>query len=227
MPHKNALLGKIHVASNQVVTANAAKLRDWESTFLPRPHGSPSSLHAPFFIPLDGVLGLGASAAAVCAVRVARELHHVRLVQSENVLESPADRLQDILALRRCAGVLIAWDALAHSACPQAHTVEALAHVHHNTHDFVVIVGLECLADGGELCVQPEVVDRDGALVLELVRPLAAVLVLRVLPLRSYALLEEVVVGLEAQFGGGRDVVLDGRCVSLADAIGGEVEYRT
>lgn len=33
-------------------------------------------------------------------------------------------------------------------------------------------------------------------------------LVLRVLPLGSYALLEEVVVGLEAKFGGWRDVVL-------------------
>jgi hypothetical protein len=35
------------------------------------------------------------------------------------------------------------------------------------------------------------------------------VLVLGILPLRSYALLEEVVVGLEAQLGGRRDVVLD------------------
>lgn len=147
----------------------------------------------------------------MCAVRVARELHHVSLVQSENILESPADRLQDLLALRRCAGVLIAGNALAHGACPQAHAVEALAHVHHHAHDFVVVVSLECLADGGELCVQPEVVDRDGALVLKLVGPLAAVLVLRVLPLRSYALLEEVVVGFEAQFGGRRDVVLYGR----------------
>jgi hypothetical protein len=60
--------------------------------------------------------------------------------------------------------------------------------------------------------VQPQVIDGDRALVLELVRPLAAVLVLRVLPLRSYALLEEVVVGLEAQFGGRRDIVLDVRC---------------
>lgn len=33
-------------------------------------------------------------------------------------------------------------------------------------------------------------------------------LVLGVLPLGSYALLEEVVVGLEAKFGGRRDVVL-------------------
>lgn len=62
--------------------------------------------------------------------------------------------------------------------------------------------------------MQPQFVDRDRALVLELVRPFAAVLVLRVLPLRSYALLEEVVIGLEAQFGGRCDVVLDVKCVS-------------
>ena len=150
----------------------------------------------------------------MCAVRVARELHHVRLVQSEHLLEPPTDCLQDILALRGSAGALVAGDALAHGACPQADTVEALAHVHHHAHDFVVVVGLECLADGGQLCVQPKIVDRNRALVLELVRPLATVLVLRVLPLRSYALLEEVVVGLEAQFGGRRDVILDVRRVS-------------
>jgi hypothetical protein len=42
------------------------------------------------------------------------------------------------------------------------------------------------------------------------------VLVLGVLPLRSYALLEEVVVGLEAQLGGWRDVVLDGEKVTVS-----------
>lgn len=40
-------------------------------------------------------------------------------------------------------------------------------------------------------------------------------LVLGVLPLRSYALLEEVVVGLEAKFGGRRDVVLTAIEVSV------------
>lgn len=40
-------------------------------------------------------------------------------------------------------------------------------------------------------------------------------LVLRVLPLGSYALLEEVVVGLKAEFGGWRDVVLTAIEVSV------------
>jgi hypothetical protein len=57
--------------------------------------------------------------------------------------------------------------------------------------------------------VQPQLVDGDGPLVLELVRPLAAMLVLRILPLRSYAFLEEVVVSLEAEFRGGSDIVLE------------------
>jgi hypothetical protein len=55
------------------------------------------------------------------------------------------------------------------------------------------------------------------------------VLVLGVLPLRSYALLEEVVVGLEAQLGGWRDVVLNIRPISICRAvfdIPGEVSDR-
>lgn len=158
---------------------------------------------------LNGVLRLGASAAAVCTVRVARELHHIRLLQPKHVFEPPANSLENLLALRRCASALVAGDALAHGACPQTDTVEALAHVHDHTHDLVVVVALEGLADGSQLCVQPEIVNRDRALVLELVGPLATVLVLRVFPFRSYALLEEVVVGLEAKFGGGGDVVLE------------------
>lgn len=161
---------------------------------------------------LNGILRLGPSAAAVRTVRMARELHHIRLLQSKHVLEPPANSLKNLLALRRCASALVTGDALANGACPQTDTVEALAHVHDHTHDFVVVVAFEGLADGGQLCMQPKIVNGNRALVLELVGPLATVLVLRVFPLRSYALLEEVVVGLEAQFGGRRDVVLDREC---------------
>jgi hypothetical protein len=56
--------------------------------------------------------------------------------------------------------------------------------------------------------VQPECVDVDGLLVLELERPLASVLVLCVFPLGPYALLEEMVVGLERKIRGRSDVVL-------------------
>jgi hypothetical protein len=57
--------------------------------------------------------------------------------------------------------------------------------------------------------VQPQLVDRDGLLLLERVRPLSTVLVLPVLPLGSYALLEEVIVGLEGQFRDRGNVVLE------------------
>lgn len=58
--------------------------------------------------------------------------------------------------------------------------------------------------------MQPEFVDGDGALLLELVRPFAAVLVLRVFPFGTHAALEEVVVGFEGEFGGRGDVILVG-----------------
>lgn len=57
--------------------------------------------------------------------------------------------------------------------------------------------------------MQPQFVDGDRSLILELVRPLATVLVLGVFPLGPYALLEKMVVGLETEFGGRSDVVLE------------------
>jgi hypothetical protein len=56
--------------------------------------------------------------------------------------------------------------------------------------------------------VEPEFVDWDVALLLELVRPLAAVFVLDILPFGADAFFEQVVIGLEGQFGGGSNVVL-------------------
>ena len=56
--------------------------------------------------------------------------------------------------------------------------------------------------------MKPQLVDVDPTLVLEAVGPLPAVLVLRILPLRSYASLEQVVVGLEGELGDGSNVVL-------------------
>jgi hypothetical protein len=48
--------------------------------------------------------------------------------------------------------------------------------------------------------VKPELVDRDAALVLELIRPLPAVLVLGILPFWSDTFLEEMVIGFEGEF---------------------------
>ena len=56
--------------------------------------------------------------------------------------------------------------------------------------------------------MEPERIDVDRLLVLELERPFAAVLVLRIFPLGANTLLEEVIVGLERKIGCGRDIVL-------------------
>ena len=103
------------------------------------------------------------------AIGVTRELDDIRLLKTEDVLEPPTDRLEDLLALCWCASGLVTGDTLADGASPQADTVEAFAHVHDHTHDLVVAVALEGLTDGGQLCVQPQVIDGDGPLVLELV----------------------------------------------------------
>lgn len=103
------------------------------------------------------------------AIGVTGELDDIRLLKTEDVLEPPTDRLQYLLALCGRASSLVTGDAFAHGASPQTDTVEALAHVHDHTHNLVVAVALEGLADGGQLCVQPQVVDGDGPLVLELV----------------------------------------------------------
>ena len=157
---------------------------------------------------LDGVLRLGPGATAVGAIRVPGEFHNVGFLETEDILESTTDGLQDILALGGVTGGLVSRDALANSPCPQTDTVESLTDVHDNTHDLVVIIILEGLANRSQLSVQPQIVDRYGALVLKRVRPLATVLVVGVFPLWPDALLEKVVVCLEAQFGGRCDVVL-------------------
>jgi hypothetical protein len=90
---------------------------------------------------------------------------------------------------------VIAALPLPHRPRPQPDPEERLAHIDHHAHDLVVSIVLERLADGSELRVKPQFVDVDGALVFELVGPLAAVLVLRVFPFGPDGFFEEVVVG--------------------------------
>ncbi len=94
------------------------------------------------------------------------------------------------------------------SASPDTNTVESLTDVDDNAHNLSVVLVLEGLTDGSKHDVQPDIVDWDAALVLELIRPLSTVLVLWVLPLWLCALLEEMVVGLKCELGDGGDVVL-------------------
>jgi hypothetical protein len=164
---------------------------------------------------LDAELGLRAGATGVGSVGVTRELDGVIILELERLLEPLSDLEQDLLALLLGPALAsLAGDGAANSACPQTDTVEASPNVDNDTHDLVVILVFEVLADGSEHDVEPERIDVDDLLVLELEGPFAAVLVLRVFPLGSYALLEEVVVGLERELGCGGDVVL--RSVSFA-----------
>lgn len=57
--------------------------------------------------------------------------------------------------------------------------------------------------------MKPDIVDWDAALVLELVRPFATVLILDVFPFWSHALLEKMVIGFERKLRGWSDVILD------------------
>lgn len=104
---------------------------------------------------LDGILGLGPRAAAMCTIRVAGEFNDISFLQPQDFLKPSANVLQNLLALGWCTTVLFAWDALAHSPSPQTDTIEALAHIDNNSHNLIVAIIFKRLANGRELCVQP------------------------------------------------------------------------
>jgi hypothetical protein len=129
----------------------------------------------------------------VRGVGVTRELDGLVLLELESLLESLANLLEAFLALLCCPGAGCA----ANGSSPQTDTVESSPHVDNYTHDLIVVLILEVLADSSEHNVEPKCVDVDGLLILELERPLAAVLVLGVFPLGTNAPLEEMVVRLQ------------------------------
>lgn len=149
------------------------------------------------------------------SLSVARELDLLAGRQLQDLLDALANGVQDFLALLRGAAlatsnitVTTAGNALANSACPDTNTVKGLANVDNDTHNLTIFLVLEGVANGGKHYVQPQLINVDVTLLLELVGPLATVLVLRVLPLGSHAGLEQVVVGLEGQLGNWCNVVL-------------------
>ena len=181
---------------------------------------------------LDRVLGFGARAATMCTIRMTREINRFTGRQLENLLKLATNVHQDILALLRRSSlatgniaISATGNALADCASPDTDTVKALADVDNDTHELSVIFLLEGLANGRKHDVEPELIDRDVALLLELIGPLSAVLVLLILPFWPNAFLEEVVVGFKSEFGGGSDVVLQGIDVSGGIKIGGANIY--
>lgn len=164
---------------------------------------------------LDHHLGLRAGAAAVGAVGVARELDHLVGGQLENGLEPTSNRHQDLLALLARPAlatgdvtVAAAGDGATRGSGPNTDTVERLTDVDNDAHHLTVLLVLQRLADSAQHGVQPELVNVDRPLLLELERPLATVLVLRILPLWPHTLLEKMVVRLEGKLGHSGDVVL-------------------
>lgn len=129
--------------------------------------------------PLDTELGFRASAAGMGGVGVSGKLDHVVVLELQRLLESSANLEQNLLALLLCPSLAsLTGNGATNGTCPEADTVEASPHVDNDTHDFVVILILEVLADGSQHDVQPKRVDVDCLFIFELEGPLAAVLVL-------------------------------------------------
>jgi hypothetical protein len=159
---------------------------------------------------LDRVLGFSTGGTGVGRVGMAHELDGLLVCDLEDLLEAVADLHENSLRLLRGALRLASLGGVglcAGAAGPETNTVEGLANVDDDTHDLVVVIILELLANGAEQDMQPDVVV--GLTLLEGVGPATTVLVLRIFPLRADTVLEEVVVGLGGELGGGGDVVLE------------------
>lgn len=170
-------------------------------------------------------LGLGARTTRIRRIRMSHEFDLLGLLKRKHLLEPLANLQQHSLALggrlRDSRSGFSSWNGLSGTARPETDAVESFADVDDYTHDFVVGVVFELLADGCQEHVQPDVVV--GFALLKGVGPAATVLVLRVFPFGAHAFLEEVVVGFLGELGGGRDVVLC-RGVLVEDGIDGEEE---
>jgi len=108
--------------------------------------------------PLDNILGFGSGAACMCCVCVPAEFKLLCCRKLKYFLESLAN-FHQILATACFSGC----------AGPETNTVEALSDVDNHTHDLALAFILQGLADCGELCVKPELVNVDQLLVLETV----------------------------------------------------------
>lgn len=134
----------------------------------------------------DNVLGLGSCASSMSGIGMTTELELLARRQLQYLLESCSNLHQRILAT-----------SLSGRSCPQSDSVETLSNIDDYAHNLVVSLLLESLSNSSELSMEPEFVDVDQFLVLELVRPLATMLVLLVFPFWSNTLLEKMVVGLD------------------------------
>jgi len=135
-----------------------------------------------------------------------RELDRFVVLELQSRLEPLANSMQSLSALLN--GSSPGLVGFAHGSSPKTDTIESTSDVDDDTHHLVVIFVLQVLSDSCEHDMEPERIDVDRLLVLELERPFATVLVLRIFPLGANTLLEEMIVGLERKIGCGRDIVL-------------------
>lgn len=154
----------------------------------------------------DGELDFCSRAAIVSRVRVTEKFDLLGVLDHQDVLEALANRGEYTLGVFLRSSLLRGAFARACGSRPQADAVKALANVDDDAHDFIVLVVLELLANGGKQCVQPDLIVR--LWFLESVCPSSAVLVLLVFPFWSHAGLENVIIGFCSQLASRSDVVL-------------------
>lgn len=108
-------------------------------------------------------------------IRMPTELHNLRILQLQHILEPLPQPHQHLLALLRTSPLSTrniafasARDGLADGFRPETDAVETFADVHDDAHYFAVGgVGFEGFADRGQHYVQPEFVDGSGAFIWE------------------------------------------------------------
>jgi hypothetical protein len=102
---------------------------------------------------LDRVLGLSTGGTGVGRVGVTHELDGLLVCDLEDLLEAVADLHENSLRLLRGALRLASLGGVglcAGAAGPETNTVEGLTNVDDDTHDLVVVIILELLANGAE-----------------------------------------------------------------------------
>lgn len=112
---------------------------------------------------LDHKLRFSPTAPRMGAFSMARKLHDVFFVHPKYLLEFPPNLHQSLPS-----GAIPIFSS-ASRLCPQADPKKRFTNIDNNTHDLLVIFRLECLADSGKHDVEPELVDGNGSLVLELI----------------------------------------------------------
>ena len=152
------------------------------------------------------MLGLGPALSRMSALGMARKFNNLLVTKFQDLLEVLANLHQ-----RR-----FLWSTFptTGSLGPETDSIEGLADINNDTHDLLILIGLQGLADGSKHNVKPEIIDRNTTLILELICPFTTVLVLSVFPFRANTGLEEVVIGFQTEFGCFGYVILQKRGIS-------------